>query len=282
LEREADGNRRHVPNQHQRKRTKLCADGDSNRGRRHQSNPIGGIQRDASLFDRCSTTAWTPRPGVMVKVGLNQLRNVLAWVTNQNWNPSEIDLVVTLGEIANFDPGTLIPAVINTIQNNIQNPSPWRTITLSSSSAPQDHGGLAVGRNDVPRLEWEVWSGVVAAALPYQIDYADYSTVTPDLTDPPGYVMSRATVSVRYTIDDYWIILKGRPTTGRTGQAMGQQYRAHGRTLVADRSFGGLVGCWTDGIIQQIANGTRSAGGRAQWAGYAANRHLSFIANRLP
>jgi hypothetical protein len=221
-------------------------------------------------------------PGVMVKVGLNQLRNVLAWVTNQNWNPGEIDLVVTLGEIANFDPGTLIPAVINTIQNNIQNPSPWRTITLSSSSAPQDHGGLAVGRNDVPRLEWEVWSGVVAAALPYQIDYADYSTVTPDLTDPPGYVMSRATVSVRYTIDDYWIILKGRPTTGRTGQAMGQQYRAHGRTLVADRSFGGLVGCWTDGIIQQIANGTRSAGGRAQWAGYAANRHLSFIANRLP
>jgi hypothetical protein len=221
-------------------------------------------------------------PGVLVKVRLNQLRNVSAWVANQAWNLNEIDLVVTLGEIANFDPDTLIPAVINTIQGNIQSRSPWRTITLSSSAAPQDHGGLVTGRNDVPRLEWQVWSGVVRAALPYRIDYSDYSTITPDLTDPPGYVMSRATVSVRYTIDDYWIILKGRPTTGRTGQPMTGQYRAHARTLVGDRNFGGLTGCWADGRIQQIASGAQTPGNRSQWAAYAANRHLSFIADRLP
>lgn len=221
-------------------------------------------------------------PGVLVKAKLNQLQAVQAWVIAQGWNPNEVDLVVTLGEIANFDPATLVPVVVGAIQNNIPNPSPWRSITLSASSAPKDHGGLARGRTDVPRLEWQVWRGVVAAGPPYQIDYADYSTITPDLTDPPGYVMSRATVSVRYTIDDYWIILKGRPTTGGSGQAMTPQYRAHARTLVADPAFGGLVGCWADGRIQQIAAGNQTPGGRPQWASYAANRHLSFIADRLP
>lgn len=221
-------------------------------------------------------------PGVLVKAKLNQLHHVSAWVTAQGWNANEVDLVITLGEIADFDPGTLVPAVITTIQNNIPVPSPWRSITLSSSAAPRDHGELPTGRTDVPRLEWAVWQGVVAGGLRYQIDYADYSTITPNLTDPPGYVMSRATVSARYTIDNDWIILKGRPTTGRAGQPMHRQYRTHAQTLAADPHFGGLVGCWADDRIQQIAAGTHTSGGRPQWASYAANRHLSFIADRLP
>lgn len=220
-------------------------------------------------------------PGVIVKAKLNQLRDVNAWVTAQGWTPGEVDLVVTLGEIANFDPGTLEPAVTTTISNHIPNPSPWRSLTLSASAAPQDHGGLTTGRNNVPRLEWRVWQGV-APHLPYQLDYADYSTITPDLTDPPGYVMARATVSARYTVDDYWIVLKGRATTGQHAQPMGPQYRAHARSLARDPSFGGLVGCWADARIQQIANNAQTPGGRPQWASYAANRHLSFIAHRLP
>lgn len=219
--------------------------------------------------------------GLVVKAKLNQLHFVRAWVGTQNWRLNEVDLVITLGEIAQFDPDTLAPAVVATVRAQIGNPPPWRSITLSSSAAPKDHGGLPTGRTDVPRLEWRVWRDVVAAGLPYQIDYADYSTIGPDLTDPPGYVMTRATVSARYTIDDFWIVLKGNPTTGRRGQAMGAQYRAHARTLVADPNFDQLVNCWADDRIQQIAAGTTSPGGRPQWASYAANRHLSFIANRL-
>jgi hypothetical protein len=221
-------------------------------------------------------------PGVVVKAKLNQLSAAQSWVTAQGWPTKETDLVVTLGEIADLYPETLVPGIATAITKNIPGPSPWRSITLSSSAAPKDHGGLPLGRTDVRRLEWDVWEGVIASKLPVQVDYADYSSISPDLVDPPGYAMTRATVSVRYTIDKYWIILKGRPTTGKTGQAMGAQYRAHAHTLVADPAFGGLVGCWTDGIIQQIANNTHSPGGRPQWASYAANRHLSFIADRLP
>jgi hypothetical protein len=217
-----------------------------------------------------------------VKAKLNQLHNVQAWVVAQGWSANEVDLVVTLGHIANFDPATLQPAVTATILGQVSNPLRWRSLTLSASAAPQDHGGLTVGRNNVPRLDWRVWAGV-RPTLPYQIDYADYLTITPDLADPPGYVMARATVSARYTVDDHWIILKGRPTTGRHGQPMTPQYRAHARALASDPQFGGLVQCWADGRIQQIATNPQArAGARAQWASYAASRHLSFIADRLP
>lgn len=118
---------------------------------------------------------------------------------------------------------------------------------------------------------------------PYQLDYADFSSVHPDLTDPPGYVMARATVSVRYAVDDYWIVLKGKPTSGKTGQPMATQYRAHAKTLVADPEFAGLkVGCLGDDRIQKIAGGAPGGGSRSVWAGLLANRHLSLVADRLP
>ena len=221
-------------------------------------------------------------PGVMVKAKPNQLHNVANWVAAQGWKLSEVDLVVWLTEIGGYDPDMLEPVVTKAIIDHIPNPSPWRSITLSASAAPKDYGGLTPGRTNVPRLEWRVWSGV-SKSVPYQLDYADFATAVPDLTDPPGYVMAKATVSVRYAIDDYWIVLKGKPASGKSGQAMGLQYRSHAKTLIADPAFGGLkIGCWADGRITKFAGGAPGGGSRPVWAGLVANRHLSLIADRLP
>lgn len=134
----------------------------------------------------------------------------------------------------------------------------------------------------MPRLEWRVWQGV-SKSVPYQLNYADFASVHPDLTDPPGYVMPKATVSVRYAIDDHWIVIKGKPTSGKTGQPMAAQYRSHAKALTADPAFGGLkVACWADDRIQKIAGGAPGGGSRGVWAGLVANRHLSLVADRLP
>jgi hypothetical protein len=221
-------------------------------------------------------------PGLMIKVKPNQLHDVTKWVTAQGWKQNEIDLVVWLTEIGGYDPDMLEPVVTKAVIDHIPNPSPWRSIILSASAAPKDHGDLVSGRTNVPRLEWRVWSGV-SKSVPYQIDYADFASVHPDLTDPPGYVMARATVSVRYAIDDYWIVIKGKPTSGKSGQPMPVQYRAHAKALVADPAFAGLkTACWADDRIQKIAGGAPGGGSRSVWAGLMANRHLSLVADRLP
>ena len=219
-------------------------------------------------------------PGVLVKAKPNQLHDVANWITAQGWTIGEVDLVVFLTEIGGYDPDMLSPLVVKAIEDHIPSPSPWRSLTLSSSSAPKDMGELVSGQNLVPRLEWRVWKDV-SAKIP-KLDYADFSTTTPDLTDPPGYVMARATVSVRYAIDDYWIVLKGKGVSGKSGQPMSIQYRAHARTLKGNPAFGGLTSCWGDDRIDQIASGSINAGSRSQWASYVASRHLCLVADRLP
>ena len=95
--------------------------------------------------------------------------------------------------------------------------------------------------------------------------------------------MAAATVSVRYAIDDNWVMIKGRRTTGASGLPMGDQYRAHARALVRRSDFGGLTGCWADQRITTIAsNPGISAGGRPQWVEINANRHFALIVDRLP
>jgi hypothetical protein len=236
-------------------------------------NYLAGIKRFVGKF----------APGLVVKATLRQLPTLGAWVAAQQWRPDSIDLVVTAGHAADYDPPTFEGFVTHAIQAHIAANNGWRSITLASSAAPRDTGALAYGRNVIPRLDWQLWNGV-QDQMPFQLDYGDYGIAYPDLTEPPGIAMTRATVSVKYTIDDEWILRKGRSTTGAQGQPMTDQYRAHAKALVREPQFGGLPNCWADDRIKQIAatNPPQGAGNRPQWVGISVNRHLSLVANRLP
>jgi hypothetical protein len=220
-------------------------------------------------------------PGLAVKVRPADLPNLQAWITNQGWNSQNIDLIITCEHVADFDPAQFGAFVAHSIQQHLPALS-WRTVTLASAAAPKDHGQFPVGRTDVPRRDWQLWNAV-AGQVQTHLHYGDWGIGHPDLTEPPGVAMVSATVSVRYTVDDAWIILKGRPTSGRTGQPMGTQYVNHAQALVADPQFGGLSACWGDTRIQQIASGGgRNPGNRTTWISIGANRHFSLVADRLP
>jgi hypothetical protein len=114
------------------------------------------------------------------------------------------------------------------------------------------------------------------------LDYGDTGTVHPSLDDPPGFAMTRATVSVRYTIDDHWVVIKGSPTTGAKGKKMTPQYQDHAKALVKEPGFDKLPACWADDEIVKIANGKRTAGSRQTWVELSFNRHMSLVGDRLP
>jgi hypothetical protein len=219
--------------------------------------------------------------GLVLKAKLNELASLASWISTQGWTAAEIDLVIDLKEVSGFDPSLLAQVVTTALTDKISATPLWRTVTLAASAAPKDHGGLTTGRNEVPRRDWLTWVAVSGSA-PFALHYGDYASAHPDLTDPPGVAMTRATVSVRYTLDDRWIVLKGRPTRGKTGQPMDKQYRMHAKTLASDPNFGGLSNCWGDLRVGQIALGSGGAGNRTTWASIAASRHLSLVANRLP
>lgn len=218
--------------------------------------------------------------GLVMKVGLSDLTTASAYAVAQGWATNQIDLIVDLKEVQGYDPALLHPMVSTSLTKSIA-AGDWRSVTLAASSAPKDHGGLPVGRTLVPRLCWDVWEAA-SKAVPYMLDFSDYGTSTPNLIDPPGMAMTKATVSVRYSIDKGWIIRKGRPTSGKTGVVMPTQYRGHAQALITEPQFGGLTMCWGDDRILQIGAGTVNSGNRTTWASIGASRHLSLVSARLP
>lgn len=223
----------------------------------------------------------TLAPGLAVKTPIGQLPNVGSWVAAQGWSPNEIDLLIVCGPVVDYDMASFAGYVSNEIANHISSPLQWRSVSLASSAAPQHLGQFVVGQTNVPRLDWQLWNAI-APGLQIQLDYGDYGTLHPDLTEPPWFAAIRSSISVRYTTDDYWIILKGYPISGRTGQPMGTQFRGHAQTLTAAPQFGGLANCWGDGRIQQIMSRATGPGNKPNWVQISMNRHLCLVANRLP
>ncbi|WP_315742202.1 MULTISPECIES: beta family protein [unclassified Bradyrhizobium] len=219
-------------------------------------------------------------PGLVLRAKLSDLPTVGAYAAAQGWATSDIDLIVDLKEVQGYDPSLLYPMVETAMIKNIASGN-WRSVTLAASSAPRDNSGLPQGRSVLPRQCWKVWEAT-AKAVPYILDFSDYGTGTPDLSDPPGLAMTKATVSARYTVDDSWIIRKGKPTNGKNGEAMPKQYKAHAAALIAEPQFGGLSRCWGDDRILQIRAGTATPGNRTTWASIGASRHLNLINARLP
>ena len=218
--------------------------------------------------------------GVLVKVRLGQLHDVATWCAAQGWATSDTDLVVNLGDIGGYEAGSLASGVVKALVEHVPNPSPWRSLTLAASAAPRDDSGLQQGRNIVPRTDWKVWCAV-AKAIPRKLDYADFLTAHPDISEPPGFAAAKGLVSVRYTVFDEWIILRGDPMGAAGSHSMTRQYVAHAAALVLDPKFGGLNGCWADDRIREIARGTPRGGSRSVWTTIVASRHLALVAEQL-
>lgn len=219
--------------------------------------------------------------GGAVKVSLANIPIVAGWLSQQNLLPSMIDLVIDLKHLASINVVEYAGYVSHVLNQNASSLLTYRSVTLAAAAAPKDHGSLTLGVNRIPRLDWSLWNAV-NPSLNFSLDYGDYLTGHPDLKEPPGAAMANATVSARYTLDNVWLIVKGRQTGGQYGLPMRQQYHSHAHVIANDPGFSGVANVWADAQIGQAAVGASGMGSRAKWSGFAANRHMSLVVDRLP
>ena len=249
--------------------------------RQHGARAYPSVSIDAPAALRSAAAGLVNNEGVMVRTPLASLGAVQTWLAAQGWQAGDVDLVIDVGHIAALPINLLAQMVGTAIHTSIGAVSPYRSVTMSAASAPKDHGELPRGRSNVPRLDWALWQQV-SPQIPFQLDYGDYCTGHPDLTEPPGVAMASATVSARYAGASNWLVIKGHSTGGAQGQPMAQQYAGHAEHYVADPEFGGLPHCWADGRISAIQAGTATSGNRRSWSEIALNRHIEIVVSQLP
>lgn len=249
--------------------------------RTHNLDAIPSISTSADARLVAAALLLLNSNGIVVRCSYNQLIGLNQWIAAHSINPADVDVVVELGHIAAISGDLLASIVVQQLNQNIGLNHPYRSVTLASAAAPKDHGDLPRGISIVPRLDWALWENV-RQNVQFQLDYGDFLTGHPDLTEPPGFAMSRATVSARYTGTNDWVIIKGRSTTGNQGIPMGPQYRTHATSLLGHFEFGGLPNCWADDRIRDITTGAATPGNRTKWSEIACNRHLEKVVSQLP
>lgn len=242
---------------------------------------IPSISTDAHGRLIAAAVALVNKDGVMVRTPWYDLPNLATFIATHGWSSSEVDVVLDVGEVSAVAVPAMATAIANSLVAQFGSSQPYRSLTLASSAAPKDHGGLAYGPSNIPRRDWELWNAT-RTQIPFQVDFADYASGHPDLTEPPGVAMASATVSARYAMLTDWLIIKGRRTTGASGIPMGTQYKNHAAQYVANAQFGGIPNCWADDMISKIHAGSVTPGNRTTWSAIAVNRHLSLVESQLP
>lgn len=237
-----------------------------------QTDPATYQHAVRAMVDHC---------GAVIKVSLNDLANVAPWLAQQMLPPSSVDLVVDLKHIGEFEVGSLSGVTAALLNQHTALLQLFRSITLAAGAAPKDQGALMRGLNRITRTDWSLWNAV-RPNVQFQLDYGDYLTGHPNLSEPPGAAMAKATVSARYTLDTVWLIIKGFQAGGQNGLPMGTQYHSHAGIIANDPGFLGVPNVWADGQVGLAAVGAPKMASRAKWSGFAANRHMSLVADRLP
>ncbi len=190
---------------------------------------------------------------------------------------ADIDLLVDLGAINQEQSAIYIMAITGML--SMLNQIKARRFILASSAFPESLSGIA--RDSivrVPRADWALWNAVVQRikgefSAP---SYSDYAIAHPELPNIDPKMMNPS-AGIRYTVDDDWLVVKGRGLKSEAGFA---QFHDLSRRLVEHPEFGGIEYCWGDDFIRACTEGGKT-GNLTTWRKVGTNRHLCKVIDQL-
>ena len=207
-----------------------------------------------------------------------------AFLSREDLSPPNIDLFIDLTSttdlicdgIARLSKGIL--ADVPFLQK-------WRTLTLSACSFPKSMG--VVGKNSyelVQREEWIAWRDYfhkqrnTLARLPTFSDCAIQHPAGVEGFDPR---IMQASASVRYTLAEQWLLIKGKST--RFVRA-GIQFPVLAKRLVAGDPkvyFMGATHCMGCKSMKAASDGAPKLGSAEAWRRLGTIHHVSMVMHGL-
>jgi hypothetical protein len=166
----------------------------------------------------------------------------------------------------------------------------WRSLTFAATAFPFDLSAFGKAPFDtrIPRGEWIAWRRLQqeADALPRLPQFGDYGISHPELVILTGAAGGNIPVSVRYTLEEAFLVRK----VGRRADLPPDAFRELARWLVAHPDYKGPDFSWGDAEIKDIAtNPARSIhpdakkrfGAAESWRKIGTSHHLAMVARQL-
>jgi len=187
---------------------------------------------------------------------------------------SECDLVIDL-DAPNYNPIEGFATLVEGIIKALPYLSKWRTFSIIGSSFPQSMAKVNQGLSKLSRDEWLFYKKLIARLMEAKVRlpaFGDYGINHPDILQLDMRKV-KPSATVRYTIDDAWLIIKG-PNVRDNGF---EQYHDLCKALVRSRYFLGDKFSAGDEYIANCAAGKVKTGNLSTWRMVGTNHHLEKV-----
>lgn len=188
--------------------------------------------------------------------------------------PNDTDLIIDLGR----DPRSISHAQLRAVIPALND---WRSWTVLAGTFPVDLADLDANQLEyrLPREEWLSWrSQIVGASL--KVRRPSFGDFTIQCGEYVPAVKVPGSLSVRYSLETEFLILRGRKPNAAIGVGF-DQYYGHARYLTAKADYYGATFSAGDAFIDaKCATGVQP-GDRRQWLAAGINHHLTATVAQL-
>lgn len=250
--------------------------------------PVIHLNDDQKIKDAACSVAKKTRSGICLRLicpdffDLTKLNQDISNLLSSNTLlVKNVDLLVDIKELEDNNGNKYIKYF--ELSQDILNLTKWRTFIFASGSFPKNLSQCKIDEeNLIPRIDWKHWKEQInSKKMKRKPAFADYTIQYPIYEE--AYQFYYPTSSIKYTLEDYWLIMKGQR------QKFGQ-YLAHAATLATDSRFFGEKFSEGDKYITEKANhfpvymknpSVKGTGNTETWLKAVINHHLVLVANQV-
>jgi hypothetical protein len=253
--------------------------------RDHEANciPVTTLTRDADYQEAVRDIAAIDQAGVCLRLSFDEAgdpdlaANVEAFLDGLELPLDELDIVLDL-QSPNFLPIDGLATLIGNLLTGNDVFDGCRSLVLAATAFPSAMSDLALGIGALPRHEWLLYKAVIEGAedgmrIPA---FGDYAIAAPDLVTGDMRLL-KPSASVRYTVDDAWIVCKG-PNVRDNGFG---QYTGLCLAVSADPRYLGHAFSMGSAYVYGCGHGTESTGNLTTWRWVGTNHHLAKVVHDL-
>jgi len=165
--------------------------------------------------------------------------------------------------------------------NKIPHLKEWRTFIVAGGAFPKDLSHLEKhNQHKISRADWAIWK-MLLSALKRPPSFADY-TIQHPVYMPQTSSATNPSASIRYALEDYWLIERGEGLRNPKGAGF-KQYPALANILAKQKIFKGEEFSYGDSYIAEKAKdiNTKKTGNPKTWLEAGINHHVTLVVNQI-
>ncbi len=239
--------------------------------------PVTGLNRSEDYQEAVGKVIAADRRGVCVRLSESDLRNpalekmLRRLISKLRLEHHQVDILIDFEMMGGES------MKLSEVCNRLPSLSLWRTFTVACGSFPKDLTAFEKNlQHELPRRDWLYWFNQIknGSVLPRRPSFGDYTIQHPVYSDPPKG--GNPSASIRYTADNYWVIMRGEGLRNEGGPGFAQ-YWANASLLSGRAEFRGPEFSKGDEYIYKLSRQTKQTGNPRTWLLAGINHHLALV-----